>query len=67
MTRLVVSQTVQLILRVIIEEKWSWKEHINVTANKISKSLGVLYRMKNTVFYYVSVIYYINIVLPSIL
>ena len=33
-------------LSVINEENVSWKEHTNIIANKINKSLGVLYRKK---------------------
>ena len=38
-------------LGMIIEENLFWKEHINVILNKISKSLGVLYRMKMPYLY----------------
>ena len=34
-------------LRIIIDEKLKWQEHINAVANKVSKSLGVIYKMEN--------------------
>ena len=34
-------------LGIIIDEKLKWQEHINAVANKVSKSLGVIYKMKN--------------------
>ena len=34
-------------LEIIIDEKLKWQEHINAVANKISKSLGVMYKIKN--------------------
>ena len=34
-------------LEIIIDEKLKWQEHINAVANKVSKSLGVIYKMKN--------------------
>ena len=34
-------------LGIIIDEKLKWQDHINAVANKVSKSLGVIYKMKN--------------------
>ena len=34
-------------LGIIIDERLKWQEHINAVANKVSKSLGVIYNMKN--------------------
>ena len=34
------------VLGIIIDEKLKWQEHINAVANKVSKSLGVIYKMK---------------------
>ena len=34
-------------LWIIIDEKLKWQEHINAVANKVSKSLSVIYKMKN--------------------
>ena len=33
-------------LGVLFDENLRWKNHINLTENKISKSLGILYRAK---------------------
>ena len=34
-------------LRIILNEKLSWKSHIEMVGNKISKVPGILYRLKN--------------------
>ena len=34
-------------LGIVIDEKLKWQKHINVVANTVSKSLGVIYKMKN--------------------
>ena len=34
-------------LGIIIDEKLKWQDYINAVANKVSKSLGVIYKMKN--------------------
>ena len=34
-------------LGVIIDENLTWKSHINVVENKISKNIGVLYRVSH--------------------
>ena len=34
-------------LGIIMYEKLKWQEHINAVANKVSRSLGVIYKMKN--------------------
>ena len=31
-------------LGVLIDENFDWKEHVNAVANKISKSIGIIYR-----------------------
>ena len=33
-------------LRVLFDENLTWKNHINLIENKMSKSLGILYRAK---------------------
>ena len=33
-------------LGVIIDDKFTWQEHINYINNKLSKSLGILHRVK---------------------
>ena len=33
-------------LGVIIDSKLTWKEHINYMSNKISKSIGIIYKAK---------------------
>ena len=34
-------------LGVIIDENFSWKDHINIVENKVSKDLGWLYKTKD--------------------
>ena len=34
-------------LGITIDHKLTWKDHINVTCNKISKNIGILYRLKS--------------------
>ena len=35
-------------LGIIVDEKLKWLKHINAVANKVSKSLDVIYKMKNS-------------------
>ena len=37
-------EKVNKFLGVLLDEKLSWKEHINSIKNKISKNIGVLYK-----------------------
>ena len=34
-------------LGIILDQSLSWKKHVSMVTNKISKTLGILYRLKN--------------------
>ena len=34
-------------LGIILDQSLSWKKHVSVVTNKISKTLGILYRLKD--------------------
>ena len=37
------------LLGVLVDERLSWKDHINITENKLSKTLGLLHNAKTIV------------------
>ena len=45
-------------LGVIIDDKFSWSNHIGVICNKLSKSIGVMYRLKSLPKIILKMIYY---------
>ena len=51
-------------LGIIIDEKLKWPENINVMANKVSKSLGVIYKMKNILPVSILPMLYSTLILP---
>ena len=51
-------------LGIIIDEKLIWQEHINAVANKVSKSLGVIYKMKNALSVSILLMLYSTRILP---
>jgi exonuclease III len=51
-------------LGVVIDEKLKWREHITVVANKVSKSLGVLNRIKHIVPLSILPMIYSTLILP---
>ena len=34
-------------LRIILDQSLSWKKHVSMVTNKISKTLGIIYRLKD--------------------
>ena len=42
-------QKVSKFLGVLIDEKLSWKQHINDVSTKISKSIGILFKFRGIV------------------
>ena len=48
----------------IINEKLKWQEHINAVANKVSKSLGVIYKMKHALSVSLLPMMYSTLILP---
>ena len=51
-------------LWIIIDEKLKWQEHINAGATKVSKSLGVIYKMKNSLPVSLLPMLYSTLILP---
>ena len=51
-------------LEIIIDDKLKWQEHINAVANKVSKSLGVIYKMKNALPVSLLPMLYSTLILP---
>ena len=51
-------------LRIIVDEKLKWKVHIIAVANKVSKSLGVIYKMKNALPVSILPMLYSTLILP---
>ena len=45
-------------LGIILDEKLSWKNHINMLSNKLSKDIGVMYKLKNVLPEYILLILY---------
>ena len=51
-------------LGIIIDDKLKWQEHINAVANKVSKSLGVIYKMRTALPLSILRMLYITLILP---
>ena len=45
-------------LGITLDEKLSWINHINMLSNKISKVIGVMYKLKNVLPEYILLILY---------
>ena len=46
------------LLGIILDKKLSWVNHINMLSNKISKVIGVIYKLKNVLHEYILLILY---------
>ena len=51
-------------LGIIIDQKLKWQEHLNAVANKVSKSLGEIYKMKNILPMSILPMLYSTLILP---
>ena len=51
-------ENVEHFLGIILDEKLSWINHINMLSNKISKVIGVMYKLKNVLPEYILLILY---------
>ena len=49
-------------LGIILDENLSWKNHINMLSNKISKVIGVMYKLKNVLPEYILLILYNSLI-----
>lgn len=51
-------------MSVILDEKLNWKAHRNYIKSKVSKSVGILYKVKDLFDYYLLHILYCSLILP---
>ena len=49
-------------LGIILDENLSWKNHIDMLSNKISKVIGVMYKLKNVLPEYILLILYKSLI-----
>ena len=49
-------------LSIILDENLSWKNHINMLSNKVSKVIGVMYKLKNVLPEYILLILYNSLI-----